>query len=310
MKRKVLLVVLFVIILLPISGCKVKKADTEELVRNGKKLFLQNDYEVFMQRLKDASGFDDLSAELEFSYQEESDYYIKTKQLNVYCKLLLYSDMIDVLYTTEYNSVSSKNLASVMDSINDVFENDASYTYQIGNSTVVFILRKEDNYGFSVRTSKGRKYKFTSIYNDSVSIDGQIVYYSDEQAGTSSVSNKQAETKESSTKVSNKQAETKASSTNSKISFSAPYDATLKYGTGKVEIFASEEALDRYTTAMVNHYEGTILEMAMNFEVAYTEENTRCNIVKEKLTRTQVKLLDGSYAGNTVWVYREAVQKK
>ena len=36
----------------------------------------------------------------------------------------------------------------------------------------------------------------------------------------------------------------------------------------------------------------------------------KCNIVKKKSTKAQVKLLDGSFAGSTVWVIIESLHEK
>ena len=55
-----------------------------------------------------------------------------------------------------------------------------------------------------------------------------------------------------------------------------------------------------------NENEGTIEELLLNGQCAYTEQGMKCNIVDMKLTKCQVKLLDGSYAGETVWVVIEA----
>ena len=92
--------------------------------------------------------------------------------------------------------------------------------------------------------------------------------------------------------------------------YTGSYDAVLSYGSGSVIIFASEDAMDRYMSALVNGYQGTIDEMVANGDVGYTEKNTKCNIIEEHFTKAKVKLLDGAYEGNTVWVVIEAVQKK
>lgn len=75
-------------------------------------------------------------------------------------------------------------------------------------------------------------------------------------------------------------------------------------------ICASEDAMDRFMTAANNQNEGSLYELLLNGEIAYTEQGTKCNIVDRKFTRCQVKLLDGSYAGSTVWVIIEALQEK
>lgn len=88
------------------------------------------------------------------------------------------------------------------------------------------------------------------------------------------------------------------------------YDATLEYGSGDVLICSSEDAMERYMTALMKDNQGTISEMIMNGEVGYTAKGTKCNIVKRGFTKAQVKILDGVYAGNTVWVVIEAVKEK
>lgn len=99
-------------------------------------------------------------------------------------------------------------------------------------------------------------------------------------------------------------------STKTSSTYSGSYDAVLREGSGSIPVFASEDAMDRYMTAVLKDYQGTIDEMNSSGEVAYIEQNTKCNIVEEKITRTKVKLLDGIYAGNTVWVVNEVLQKK
>lgn len=93
--------------------------------------------------------------------------------------------------------------------------------------------------------------------------------------------------------------------------YTGAYDATLKYsGTDGVLICTSEDAMERFMTAVNNGNEGTLQELFLNGQCAYTEQGTKCNIVDRKITKCQVKLLDGTYAGNTVWVVIEALQEK
>lgn len=93
-------------------------------------------------------------------------------------------------------------------------------------------------------------------------------------------------------------------------SYSGSYDATLSYGGDSVLICASEDAMDRYMTALSKSDRDTINSMIMNGEIAFAENNTKCNIVQKKLSRAKVTLLDGVYEGNTVWVIIEALQEK
>ena len=88
------------------------------------------------------------------------------------------------------------------------------------------------------------------------------------------------------------------------------YDATLEYGDGMVLVFASEEAMERYMTALNKGHQGTLYELFLNGEVSYTAKGTKCNIINSRLTRAQVKLLEGSHSGSTVWVIIEAIHER
>jgi len=87
------------------------------------------------------------------------------------------------------------------------------------------------------------------------------------------------------------------------------YDATLEYGDGMVLVFVSEEAMERYMTALNNGRQGTQYEMFLNGEVGYTLKGTKCNIVSTRMARAQVKLLEGAYSGSTVWVIIESIHE-
>lgn len=89
------------------------------------------------------------------------------------------------------------------------------------------------------------------------------------------------------------------------------YDAILEYsGTTGVLICISEDAMDRFMTAVNSGHEGTLQELFLDGQCAYTEQGTKCNIVDKKFTKAKVRLLDGAYAGNVVWVVIEALQEK
>lgn len=93
--------------------------------------------------------------------------------------------------------------------------------------------------------------------------------------------------------------------------YSGSYDATLNYsGSSGVLVFISEDVMERYMTALANGCQGTIDELFSSGQIGYTEKDTKCNIVKKKSTKAQVKLLDGSFAGSTVWVIIESLHEK
>lgn len=93
-------------------------------------------------------------------------------------------------------------------------------------------------------------------------------------------------------------------------SYTGTYDAKLSYGSGLVLICLSEDAMDRYMTVLNNGSQGAIDEMITNGEIAFTVKNTICNIVDKKITKAKVKLLNGFYVGNTVWVIIESLQEE
>lgn len=68
--------------------------------------------------------------------------------------------------------------------------------------------------------------------------------------------------------------------------------------------------MSRYMSALNNDNQGTIDEMQSSGEIGFTAKGTKCNIVERKVGKYQVKLLDGIYEGNTVWVISESVNEK
>lgn len=88
------------------------------------------------------------------------------------------------------------------------------------------------------------------------------------------------------------------------------YDAVLNYENGDSIIAASEKSLDRFMSALVNKDEGTIEELFQNRMIAKVPKGTKVNIIERKATRTKVKILDGLYKGNEVWVLIESVQEQ
>ncbi len=93
-------------------------------------------------------------------------------------------------------------------------------------------------------------------------------------------------------------------------SYTGEYDARLEYGSGSVLVAISKDAMDRYLTAINNDNQGTIAEMENSGEIGWTEKGTKCNIVDRGIGTYKVKLLDGIYAGNTVYVISESVNEK
>lgn len=98
---------------------------------------------------------------------------------------------------------------------------------------------------------------------------------------------------------------------NNSNEYTGSYDAVLEYNdTSGVLICSSEESMARFMMAVSNGNKGTLTELFAEGKVTYTAQGTKCNIVKRKSTKCQVKLLDGLFAGETVWVIIESIHEK
>ena len=86
------------------------------------------------------------------------------------------------------------------------------------------------------------------------------------------------------------------------------YDAILNFKNGSSLIAIDEETLDRFMDALVRENEGTISKLYENNKVAEVPKGTKVNIIKRKLTRAKVKILEGKYKDNEVWVLIESIQ--
>lgn len=87
------------------------------------------------------------------------------------------------------------------------------------------------------------------------------------------------------------------------------YDATLVYGNGDVIIAVSEDALSSFFDALVGDNEAALQELFNSGLIGETPQGTKVAIVESGIMRYKVKILDGPYEGNTVWVIAESVQK-
>lgn len=280
-KKVAILLVLCASILL--VGCGAK-SNADALAKYAEEQFIANDYDEYLQGLRDACGLQDLDIQLNIVYDYEYDYDKDSKELLAEGHLTFTSDEIDSYYSSENKKESANQLAQVLNKLKNAYYEEPRYVYSNNKGKVILVITNGVSDEFHVETSSGKNYEFSYYVNyDEIKIDGEIVYM--EKARD----------------------EEYASTPNS---YSGTYDAKLSYGSGSVLICSSEDAMDRYMTALNNGYQGTIDEMTANGEIAFTEKNTKCNIVDKKITKAKVKLLDGSYAGNTVWVIIESLQEE
>lgn len=244
-----------------------------------------NDYEVYISYLREKNGLNDLDIELHIGYDYEYDYDKEHKELFARGHLTFISDEIDNYYTPGSKKSELKDLATVLNKVKSVYYENPRYKYTNKKGTVILEISNGVSDQFCVKTSSGREYDFLYYVDyDQIEIDGEVVYMEkvrDENYSAAS------------------------------SSYTGAYDATLRYsGTDGVLICTSEDIMKRFMTAVNNGNEGTLQELFLYGQCAYTEQGTKCNIVDKKITRCQVKLLDGSYVGNTVWVVIESLQEE
>lgn len=267
-------------------GCG-SEANAEKLAEYAKEQFMENDYDDYIKNLREKSGLSDLDIEMNIS-----DYYNydkKNKELMAQGNLTFTSDEIDNYYTPGSQEEELKDLADILNKLKEAYYEKSRYKYTNSKGTVYLDISNGVSDQFFVTTSSGREYKFSYYGNyDDIEVDGELVYI--EQVRNDDYSTN------SSNSVSN--------------SYTGEYDATLEYGTGRVLVAISKDAMDRYLSAINNENQGTIEEMENSGEIGWTEKGTKCNIVDRGIGTYQVKLLDGLYAGNTVYVVSESVQEK
>lgn len=266
-------------------GCGAE-SNAENLALYAEEQFMANDYEEYIKNLREKSGLSDLGIELHVVYSFEYDYDKDNKELFAEGHLTFTSDEIDNYYTEGRKNEELKDLARVLNKLKSAYYENPRYKYTNDKGTVILEVSNGVSDKFTVTTSSGREYEFSYYVNyDDIEVDGELVYM------------EKARDDDYSSSTSN--------------SYTGAYDAKLKYsGTDGVLICVSEDAMERFMTAVNNGNEGTLDELFLDGQCAYTEQGTKCNIVDRKLTKCKVKLLDGSYAGNTVWVVIEAVQEE
>ena len=267
-------------------GCGAS-SKSKNLALYAEEQFMANDYKEYIKNLREKSGLSDLEIDLDVNYNYKYDYDKESKTLCAEGKLSFTSDEIDNYYTVGERQDELKELAKVLNKLKAAYYENPKYEYTNNKGTVILKISNGVSDQFDVKTTSGRVYNFSYYVGyDNIEVDGELVYIKEN-------------------------AEYTPSSSTSNNSYTGAYDAKLKYsGTEGVLICTSENAMERFMTAVNNGNEGTLEELFVNGQCAYTEQGTKCNIIDKKITKCKVKLLEGSYAGNTVWVVIEAVQEK
>lgn len=183
MKKRKIYSIIFVILAvfaIYMVTCYLNTIRVKEIAEFAKNQFLNNDFEPFMDTLRE-QGFRDLSAEVSFYYDEETGYDSNSKTLRLACRLdKLISNEIDKYYTTEYNGSSGKQIAIMMNKLKKAWS--AEYTYTTDNGENIALCIEEPSHYITIFTSSDRKYEYVFGFIDTVrvEIDGNWVYYADE----------------------------------------------------------------------------------------------------------------------------------
>ncbi len=263
--------VLIIIILVSKNNISKTKKELLQLADNS----FSADFEEYKKELQNCPIEIAASYELKESKFEDGVLYL-------ICDLNYTSKDLDVYSDVSYGSQEAEELCFMLKDISSKGNNFYNYSSESGKVNIE--MSYNDN-NFLILDNNNVEYK----YSKTSSFDELII--ADE------------------TKYMNFEENSQSSSPLS--SYTGSYDAKLEYeGTEGVLICVSEDAMDRFMTAVNNQNEGSLYELLLNGEVAYTEQGTKCNIVDRKFTRCQVKLLEGAYAGSTVWVVIEALQEK
>ncbi len=203
--------------------------------------------------------------------------------LNFSCYPRYISDDLSKYADIEKDSGEAKELFNLFERINKEKNARRFFTYEIDNKTVNINLEGSGGSSFDFIIYDGNLHEYHFYSNDNyekLEIDNTIVF-----------SRGEAEDPKSS-------------------SFTESHDATLEYDSGSVLVFVSEDAMSRYMSAIKNDNQGIIEEMKNNGKVGWTENGTKCNILKKGFGKYQVKLLDGLHEGSTVWVIHESLKEK
>ena len=203
--------------------------------------------------------------------------------LNFSCYPRYISDDLSKYADVEKDSSEAKALFNLFERINEEKNVRSFFTYKIDDKTVNINLEGSggSSFDFIVYDSNLHEYHYYSNDNyEKLEIDNTIVF-----------SKGEADNPKSS-------------------SYTESYDATLEYDSGSVLVFASEDAMGRYMSALNNDNQGIIDEMESTGKAGWTANGTKCNIVEKGFGKYQVKLLDGIHEGSTVWVFYESIKEK
>lgn len=88
------------------------------------------------------------------------------------------------------------------------------------------------------------------------------------------------------------------------------YDATLEYENGTSIIAVDEKSLNEYLNAISTKDENKMNNMITNLKIGKVPVNTHVNIIDKQISKAKVKILDGIYKGNEVWVLIESLKEK
>lgn len=255
--------------------------NAKKLYEFGQKEFVEKDMDNMIAAVKEKCDISEISAELVMDEDYyDSDYKKKDRTLYVGGDIVFTCSDIDQFLSAEKNSDDANKLQSYMHSMRYAFK-DYHFTEYSGLYGKVHLILNYDE--MKVISPSGHTFTYTYTYNN----ETQTIYIDEKEVYHYTKKSKQDDT-----------------------GYSGSYDATLSYDNGDSLICKSDDILERYMSALVQNNQGTIDELVNSGDVTTVPKGTKCNIVQSGLTKCQVKILEGSHTGETVWVLVESVHKK
>lgn len=172
-KRKILLCLFLICLCFGLSGCGAKST-ADKLAAFAKQSFLQQDYESCINVFREVCGLNDLDATVSISYDFDYDYDKENKELDAVCHFSFTSDEIDRYATAEYYTPEADELAKILKSLSIALAQAELYEYSSSEGTIK--LKIDCPMFLGIKTSTERKYELSGKDWVHVTVDGEWVY--------------------------------------------------------------------------------------------------------------------------------------
>lgn len=173
MKIRILLLCSILCLSFILSGCGAE-SNANKLATFAEQSFLEQDYESYIQTLRETSGLNDLTATINISYDFDYDYDKKNNWLNAVCYFSFSSDEIDKYATAEYYTPEANELATTLHRLSKALANTEPYQYTSSEGSV----RLKVNWPrfLKITTSNEHEYELVGEGSVYVTVDGEWVY--------------------------------------------------------------------------------------------------------------------------------------